>query len=409
MQRRPRPCYMKCLREQKKDKSKVPWTEESIKQFEKCKTDLANTALLSYPKSECPLSLCTDASDWAIGSVLQQYEDGNWKPVAFYSKKLNGAQRKYSTYDRELLGIYLSVKQFKYMLEGRDFQIFTDHKPLIFAFKQKNDKASPRQLRQLQMKKQASDWARACLQCQKVKVTRHTKSTFGTYQEPDARFSIIHIDLIGPLPPSNGKIYCLTCIDRFSCWMEVVPLEEITAELVSKAFYDHWVSRFGVPQCVVTDQGRQFTSQMFKNLAAICSAKLLHTTPYHPQCNGKIHRTLKAAIKAHNNRFKDLYSCVFVRVDRVKKPLEPAYDGPFPVAERHDKYYSVHIKGKDVNISIDRLKPAYLMNADSMPELPNQLLDDDVNGGSSKEMHHSNFPTNTRCGREIKLPVRFRT
>ncbi|XP_035206088.1 uncharacterized protein K02A2.6-like [Stegodyphus dumicola] len=86
--------------------------------------------------------------------------------------------------------------------------------------------------------------------------------------------------------------------------MEVVPLEEITAELVSKAFYDHWVSRFGVPQCIVTDQGRQFTSQMFKNLAAICGAKLLHTTPYHPQCNGKIerfHRTLKAAIKAHNN------------------------------------------------------------------------------------------------------------
>ncbi|XP_035205033.1 uncharacterized protein LOC118179987 [Stegodyphus dumicola] len=108
---------------------------------------------------------------------------------------------------------------------------------------------------------------------------------------------------------------------------------------------------------------------------------------------------------------RDLRTCthVFVRVDRVKKPLEPAYDGPFPVAERHDKYYSVHIKGKDVNISIDRLKPAYLMNADSMPELPNQLLDDDVNGGSSKEMHHSNFPTNTRCGREIKLPVRFRT
>ena len=59
-------------------------------------------------------------------------------------------QRRYSTYDHELFGKHKSVKQFKYMLEGRDFHIFTDHKPLTFAFKQKNKKASPRQMHQLQ-------------------------------------------------------------------------------------------------------------------------------------------------------------------------------------------------------------------------------------------------------------------
>lgn len=53
----------------------------------------------------------------------------------------------------------------------------------------------------------------------------------------------------------------------------------------------------------LTDRGTQLESQVFKNLARITGAKVSHSTPYHPQCNGKIerfHRTLKSAIKAHN-------------------------------------------------------------------------------------------------------------
>ncbi|UYV66425.1 K02A2.6-like, partial [Cordylochernes scorpioides] len=134
----------------KKDRSEIKWTKEAEVQFEKCKQALANTALLAYPDTELPISLCTDASDRAVGSVLQQLDNNNWKPIAFFSKKLNPAQCNYSTYDRELLAIYLSIKFFKHLLEAREFTILTDHKPLIYAFKQKNEKASPRQLRHLQ-------------------------------------------------------------------------------------------------------------------------------------------------------------------------------------------------------------------------------------------------------------------
>ncbi|GFU37881.1 retrovirus-related Pol polyprotein from transposon opus [Nephila pilipes] len=66
------------------------------------------------------------------------------------------------------------------------------------------------------MKKEVREWARTCIPCQKCKVHRHTKSKVGEYEVPDARFSVIHIDLISPLPPSQGMTYCLTCIDRFS-------------------------------------------------------------------------------------------------------------------------------------------------------------------------------------------------
>jgi hypothetical protein len=72
-----------------------------------------------------------------MGAVLQQRVQHAWQPLAFFSKKLSPAQQKYSAYDRELLAIYEAVKHFRHMLEARHFIIFTDHKPITYAFQQK--------------------------------------------------------------------------------------------------------------------------------------------------------------------------------------------------------------------------------------------------------------------------------
>lgn len=97
-----------------------------------------------------------DASDIAIGGVLQQTVNNIVQPLAFFSRKLSLPETKYSTYDRELLAVYSSVRHFRHMLEGRPFTIFSDHKPLSFAFRQKADKCSPRQLRHLEFISQFS-------------------------------------------------------------------------------------------------------------------------------------------------------------------------------------------------------------------------------------------------------------
>ena len=73
---------------------------------------------------------------------------GTWCPVAFFSRKLSNAERKYSTFDRELLAIFLAVKHFRHLIEGLQFTIFTDHRPLTFAFASAAER-SPRQTRHM--------------------------------------------------------------------------------------------------------------------------------------------------------------------------------------------------------------------------------------------------------------------
>jgi hypothetical protein len=90
----------------------------------------------AHSEASPPLSLVTDASTSALGAVLQQRVKNAWQPVAFFSKKLNPVQQKYNAYDRELL----AVKHFRHTLEARHFTIFTDHKPITYAFQQKRDK-----------------------------------------------------------------------------------------------------------------------------------------------------------------------------------------------------------------------------------------------------------------------------
>jgi transposase-like protein len=110
------------------------------------------------------------------------------------------------------------------------------------------------------------------------------------------------IYLVGPLPVSSGFRYCLTAIDRYTRWPEALPLSEITAEAVAKAFVSVWVARFGCPQQITTDQGRQFEARLFKTLTSITGSFLPSTTAWHPASNGLIeglHRQLKAALKCH--------------------------------------------------------------------------------------------------------------
>ena len=129
--------------------SELEWTEECISAFDSAKNNLAQATLLFYPTPDAPTSLMTDASDVAIGAVLQQFVNGQWKPISYFSRKLSPTERRYSTFDRELLAIYSSIKHFRHFVEGRVFSVYTDHKPLMFSLARTSEKHSPCQLRHL--------------------------------------------------------------------------------------------------------------------------------------------------------------------------------------------------------------------------------------------------------------------
>lgn len=298
------------------------------------------------------------------------------------------------------------------------------------------------------MNTEIAQWTKNCLKCQKSKITRHTITPLGQFEEA-GRFDHIHVDIVGPLLPSEEYQYIVTMMDRRTKWPEAVPVQNITAETVARAVYEHWICRFGCPLRITTDQGRQFESTLFQALMKRMGVTRLRTTSYHPQSNGQIerwHRTLKAALmargatttwtrelhtvllglraalhkntdlspalltygstlrlpgdffvptkskendqefvkkitetmatlspsgqkRAHQRTFihKDLQTCthVFLRVDYVKKPLTPPYDGPYKVIARQGKCYKIQLPTRTTVVSMDRLKPAYLYDRTS--------------------------------------------
>ena len=125
------------------------WTTRHDDHFQRSKVALATATGLAFPSATAETSINTDASDTAVGAVLQQRLDGVWMPISFFSRKLHSAETKYSTFDKELLAMYLALKKFRYFIEGRPVTLFTDHKPLTFVFNNVSDKWSPRLQRHL--------------------------------------------------------------------------------------------------------------------------------------------------------------------------------------------------------------------------------------------------------------------
>ena len=109
------------------------WTELHQNAFDQLKSYLISTDhVLALPDFDKPFRIECDASKIGISGVISQKHGCHYKPIAFYSKHLSKTERAYSTSERELLGIVLSVEHFKQYIYGRHVEIWTDHEPLKF-------------------------------------------------------------------------------------------------------------------------------------------------------------------------------------------------------------------------------------------------------------------------------------
>ncbi|XP_064116542.1 uncharacterized protein LOC135222385 [Macrobrachium nipponense] len=286
--------------------------------------------------------------------------------------------------------------------------------------------------------KDSLEWARTCVPCQTSKVSQHTESGVGEFPQPKRRFGHIHVDVVGPLPPSEGTRYLLTIIDRSTRWPEAMPMSEATTKACAEALLASWISRFGVPDEITTDRGPVFLSEFWTALARLMGTSLHATNattrwptawlrgstdrfpngedwksqlPWvllglrtAPRANGEASPAEKAygepltvpgeffptnaddadisitrlwesagkftpCIKTFSDRTKHflpkaLSSCkhVFIRDDARRLPLTKPYRGPFCILRRTDKAYFISINGREDWVTIDRLKPAFLMD-----------------------------------------------
>ncbi|CAH8650574.1 unnamed protein product [Schistosoma curassoni] len=203
------------------------------------------TTMLAHQDTEALISIAVEPSDSAIEGVLQQWVNNSCQPLAFFSRRLLDTESRYSTFGRELLAIYCVVRHSQHNIEGREFTLFTDHKPLSLSL------SSSSEISQF-----TSD-------------IQHTS----------------------------------TCVDRFTRWPEAVPIKDITDETVTRAYVERWAANFGCPSTITTDRERQFESELFHRLTTHLGITRLRTTTYHPQANGMVerfHRQLKASLSAAN-------------------------------------------------------------------------------------------------------------
>jgi hypothetical protein len=480
----------RALRGGPKGSTPLVWSAEMSDAFSAARHALSSLAVLAHPAAGAEISLVTDASATHVGAAIQQRRPGQaWRPLGFFSAQLDKAQVNYSAFDRELLAVVAAIRHFCYMLEGRSFVVFTDHKPLVGALHRRSDPISARQQRHLSfvaefapvirhitgesnivadtlsrpastfcgpgeaatgsirvkvpsgspvpsattgpplprlpighegfppsglvapigspgeadnrstgvkvpsgspvpaatarisqpsppvdlaalaaaqpacpdcqrassssslrvsevsmdgfpilvdtssgvfrplvpasfrrpifdaihglahpgiraskrlissrflwpgLASQVAAWCRDCQLCQRAKASNSPTSPPMHIANPTQRFSHLHVDLVGPLPTSaGGYTHLLTVLDRSTRGAEAIPLRSTSAESCATALIGSWVARFGVPEQITSDRGRQFCSSLWDALTHRLGVKMRFTTPYHPQSNGAVER-----------------------------------------------------------------------------------------------------------------------
>ena len=125
-------------------------------------------------------------------------------------------------------------------------------------------------------------WTKKCIPCQSYKVHTHIKAQLERLSIPQRQFDHIHVDLVRPLPPSNGYPHLLPVIDQFSHWPEAISLKDTTTASCAQTLVFHWCARFGILTDLSSDRGPQFTSQLWSAITQLLCTQVHHTTAYHP-------------------------------------------------------------------------------------------------------------------------------
>ena len=209
---------------------KLTWNDATMAAFTAIKETLATTTLLSHPKPYAPTCIMADASDTAVGAVLQQQIEGEWHPLSYFSKKLRPAETRYSTFDRELLAVYLSIKHFRHLVEGHDFHVITDHKPLTYALATSSDKYTPRQIRHLDYISQFTTDIRHVAGCNNPVADALSRNPINIIHNVQA--TPVDLQMMAQVQTSDPELQALLKSSSTSLHLTALPLPASTSTIV---------------------------------------------------------------------------------------------------------------------------------------------------------------------------------
>ena len=151
------------------------------------------------------------------------------------------------------------------------------------------------------MKRKIGDHFRACTACQQTKVVRHVVSPISSAKMPKSRFTT---DLCGPNSEFQVFSYLLACIGRFTRFVSVYPLRNLTTESAIIGINSH-VTTFGQMQPLRLDNGVQWTSKLLRDYCKFLGCDVCISNTRYSESNGLVEQTkknIKIALTAKLNR-----------------------------------------------------------------------------------------------------------
>ncbi len=136
----------------------------------------------------------------------------------------------------------------------------------------------------------ATETVKRCVTCQKNNDVPATITPAAHTPAPPGPFRHLQVDYIS-LPPCKGKTDVLVVIDKFSRWVEAYPTGRATAAHTAKCLVTDFIPRWGLPDCIDSDQGTHFTGQVVKEVSRMLKIKWNLHCPYRPQASGQVERS----------------------------------------------------------------------------------------------------------------------